>query len=561
MSDMCDHESRGSMLLASVMTVSFGVLVFLGMVTSTLSERVRTEQVVQQAKALQLAHSGVEYALWEINYQNPPYTGTAWTPSDGSGTVHTYTKDTDDPPDGAPNITVTVTDANDGTTNIDITSLGQEAGSGVRRRITVTVPPRGAASSTPGIFDQIIYADYQSIHLDARSGEIVLNGYDSNSGNYDPASPLASSEVVIMQDGLAPFRKVCFDTSSCAPGDPEVAPIVFEGNITANVTVKFRTPTALEEGTRDPAVYAYTEDVTGFANRISGGGSFTGSLLQESRTTSLGFESQIKTGPAVDPDVDDVIHPDEYFTFGGLDPSAGDVMVICPGETVKTTEVTVEDAELVIGCSADPASAYYCEAPTKNFKDMYGYPKSCAGANPNAQVVISTRPTNIPSYTNSGQYAIWTKGTGQIIIFSPTELYYNYFGSLGGLYIDGLGMKNEVRNATSGAINPGALKIYGGTSGSSRMSDTFVTTQPFHGAIFNPYSELRFDSTGETPLEFHGSINVGQVRTDSRVRIHWDKALKTGGGGGGGGDGGTCSSTTPENCRRPIAGTWSLSNN
>ncbi|MDP3723436.1 MAG: hypothetical protein Q8R91_08075, partial [Candidatus Omnitrophota bacterium] len=251
------------------------------------------------------------------------------------------------------------------------------------------------------------------------------------------------------------------------------------------------------------------------------------------------------------------IHPDLYFDPGyGFDPAAGDVMVICPGESVQSTEVTVEDATLVIGCSSEPASPYYCEMPTANFKDFYGTPKSCSGFDPNAKVTIATKPTTDLSYPDQGQYALWVRdggrpGTGQIVVLSPMEIYYDDKGAQGGFNLGGGGIRNQ-RTRSNGAIDPDAVAIFGGKD--QQVSSNYISTsEPFYGKIFNPYADVMFTNTD--PLDFHGAINARGITTSSTVKIHWDQSFKYPTGGVDG-EGDACD-PAQSNCR-PVAGSWQL---
>lgn len=563
MNEVQPEESRGSMLLASVMTVSFGVLLFLGMVSSTMSEKLRTEQVVQTARALQLAHTGIEYALWEINYGENDFTAP-WT-ADGANRWRCLPATPTCPGSGMMNVLVDKDpdlDANPATGNWTITSSGTNQG--MTRRVSVSVPPLNLGPATPSIFNQMMYTRNGNIYLKATGGgSIVLGGY--NSSTSDPLGDPAAAELLVRSDQTPWHETSCdSDPASCA-GRDNVAAVIFEGNVTANVKVVTRDPTVGEAASK-----LLNEALSGYF--IHPGVTWGG--LTEQDTNSGGIVYSVKSKPSNYGDGAYVLRP-------------GDTGVICPGETLNASEVYVEGATMVLGCTL--GGAYPCDSYPAKYDPRDGQFHPCSyfdstildpAVLAQKKVTILTGDGGLYSmgvvpgdpYSASGSgYALVVRADpnnsavkGEIRVYNKTEIYYDQPGAGGGsllglppgdngLYIGSGGMVNTVLT-TAGKVDPSALVIYGGASTLTDNSH-FATSAPFYGAIFSPRSNIVFENSAL--LELYGSLNVQQIRTNSNVKIYWDKALKAAFPGQDGG--GTCSSNA-QNCRRPIPGTWTLTN-
>lgn len=559
-------ESRGSMLLASMMTVSFGVLIVLGMVTATLSERVSTQQIVAQANALQRAHSGVEYALWEINYSGANYSAAT------DGTEANWTNPVANQYEyrGLANTTVTVTD--DGVADIAVASQGRS--SSVNRTMSVTVPNPGGGAGVPGLFAYGLYAygpdvTQASIYLNKN---VTMDGYDSDVGVWNAAT---NSQAVIVRSGSTPSYN-----SFWASVSPETAgAIVLDGDAitkakvkgTVQLRKKMSGETLAPNHVFDPGFVFYPEGPVETAAAKAAHG-VTGLPLD-----ILDYQ---------DASITDQRAP--YTAKDGLNPGITSLSVvsgtnrrICPGQQRAYNRINITGANLIVGCTLDTSDPYYgaggnCGASVLNL--VTGTSAACASSDPTALVTLSTGGATTAGL--DGALRVWCSGvgcstttgaggtaTGRIVVYNPLELYYAPVTSpcvapcVSGLRISSGGIVNRmVKGGVTNNFDPSKLAIYGGEWGTEDTSSFYTNPNltSFYGVVFNDMSHWSFNGTDT--LNFYGGMNVRQINTKTTpINFHWDADFnETSFPGTGGGGPGACA--PPGDPCKPKAGTWSLTN-
>jgi len=538
------------------MTVAFGTLLFIGLVNTTLGERMKTERTIDTAQALQLARSGVEYALWEMNYGGNDWDdGLVWTDPLGDGKkVATF------PGLGADQNDTLVVEVDQTQTPWRVTSNGTSQS--LTRTVGVSVPAPTGGGGLPRYFDHLMYTREGNLYI---GGGVTANSYNSSTGGS------SSSPTVIRTD--APPQRVTDWRDRTGAGRKNAGALVLdEGAIMTNAQIRMRLPNAGEpsSGYEQPGYALYPW--IGSYSKKSGytddeDAMFTAHALS---TTCEANGSSIcgvpaSTEPLTYEPKDDGQIPG---TMAGMDP-LGDPWIdefntiktsgtarICPGESIAPTTVKVTNGTLVLGCANQAECDQDCggadpEAPIQiytGYEDGYGDP-----------VMFGYDPITFGDYYWSYPGALGVYGTGQIVVHTPTDIYYNDSSALG-LYIGGSGIDNQVLNGAGTPGDPTQLVFYrnecAGCFWTTGYDNEFAASTTFYGAIFDPGARALF--TNGAAMDFRGALNVEKVDTGSAtVNFYWDEYLDTVFSGAEGG--GACTPEDPDNnpCK-PQAGSWSF---
>jgi len=568
-------ESRGSIVLASLMVVSFGMLLFVGMVSTTLTERLRTDHTIRAAQAFELARSGIEYAVWHVNYVGDPENmGSSWR---CAGSPAVCTRDMPTSGGGTFSVTIDKDPATCGNApgNWCLRSAGNAQS--LIRNVAVEIQAPGGVAQ-PGRFEHLFYTRDSRVYITGGAVDGGGNPIGTQASAYDALGDPVPFKI--RSDFDPNLRNELWDTFLAEGQRKEAAAIVIDDDVffgglaelhlrllnTDEATVKEPGPTW-----ELPGYVLYPVD---------------GAKPELDRLTDHGFTGCTApdgAGPCSDPGSSDPLDypdetsgkpPGEEVEVGNPSPVDGmpidsygsnpDVDLVlrdenwdirlCPGGTgtvteYAPTEIFMDSEKLVVGCHGTGAGSD-CDT-------------NCPGADPNAEIKIYTGDED--GYIMNYAGAVAVAGGGQIEIRNPTKIYYNpIIGT--GLDIGGGGIVNTTNDGSPDATK---LLFYrndceaANCAGSGiKSASAFSTTTAFYGAIFDAGATVIFKNGG-TAVDFHGALNVEQVSTydpdtftSSVVHFHWPQVLETVDGGGVAG--GNCTPGIAGNPCTPQPGTWSF---
>ena len=521
-----DPQAQGSALLLGLMTFSASTLIYLGAITTIFNGQLWVASVQRSSRAIQLAHSGVEYALWEINYGGKDFQAPDWTEPTSTNPCTNLCRYQH--PLGGGQVDVTVNRMANPQGNWTITSGGTSQTT--TRTVGVTVP----AGSQPGLFDHALYTSGgdrsdANIYLNRNT---LVDAYNSNNGTYGGSNVL-NDKAIVRTDSIPTSDSLW--ASSATPWN--AGAIVLGGDSLLGLKAQVKGILQLRKRSvseplgsdLDSGYVLYPAPMNaadhGITTIIDGG---TPGVTDQ----PIGY--QPRNGPAPG--------------TTALAPAVNTVTRICPGVTKAYSEMTIGGATLVIGCTNDATDPDYSIARC----DLSAY-ASCVTRNPAFKVRISTGNDAL----NVSQYAliVTTAGglQGKILVYSPTDLYYapvRTNGGYWGLKIASDGIYNRVKKAPgTNNYDPSKLAIYGGQAGIEDTSG-FDTSTTFYGVIFSPHTTLEIAGGSNGKATFYGALNLKKIDTNtSPADFHWDEALKNAFPPAQG--------CNPPNCK-PNQGSWTL---
>jgi len=523
----------GATILLGLSLVSFALLGFLGSLSMTLGDQTRTQRVALSTSALELAHSGMEYTLWEMNYGGNnfqsigPLTCTA-------GPIYNCNVSL-----GGGTVTFEV-DESDTTPPIVWTISSTGISGGVSHTLSIDVSP-AAATPPPGIFNFPIYAQNGQIFLEGNAGlgnELVVDGYDSSVGPYNPATRLPPTDVAtgdklvtIIGDYL-PFRLQSWMTEPEGNRGSAAEAVVIDRFVNLYTNVQGRnngageSPGALEE---EPGFAIYDGIVSGGDVEWLPVGGVTGAASQATSDEAVAVTYDFQSQPP-----DATYSPGTWGSLTNFSMSSGSRR-ICPNddfypgivdENVAANRglrsVLVTGGQLILGCtySAPAGDPRHCDTVVDD-PSPFVAAHACSGQ-AGLPLRIAVGGATVPSLRVEGTGKITVAGAGE------TFLHVHMPGTAGQhLFAIGAGgIDNQVTNM-AGAPDTSKLVIRGHGGISADNVGHFTTTQAFHGGIYAPETELRLENTTGA-FDFFGSANIKALLTDAatgRLGIHWDKAL------------------------------------